>query len=518
MSENSRLKEIIKILNKHNFISDKSPKNVRTIFEELGPTFIKIGQILSNRNDFLSVEYRNEFKKLLDSATPIPYSDIANTLENEYEDYKNIFKFIDEKPLGSASIAQTHHAILSSGEEVAIKIVRNGIRDTVSLDLRLLKKIIKQFHLDKLISSITDIDKLINDLSVTMMEEMDLLTEAKHIDKFSSLNQNINYIKTIKVYHEYTTSNVLVMEYIDGDNIDKVAILKDKGYDINEIAQKLANNYIKQAINDGFYHADPHASNIKIKDGKIVYLDFGMMGTLSLNSQKQLEKCIEFILNDNYREIANIVCMMNTNDEEVDFMSLCNSIKNVLEKNKTTSIHSVDVKVFINDMYELLNNSHIILPNDITMLARGILVIAGLLEEICPDISLVTVFKNYYLSNINEYINLDKIKKAAVSTYFNANSLMNIPNEMLSTLKSINNDEMTFNVKVKNSDKLNDSTSTFSHQFIIAITNASLLIGLAILVNNSSLSSILTSIYLIFSFICSIYLIYKIVSNKINRK
>ena len=518
MKENNRLKEIIKILNKHNFINDKSPKNIRIIFEELGPTFIKIGQILSNRNDFLSEEYRNEFKKLLDSATPIPYSNIINTLETEYEDYKSIFKLIDEKPLGSASIAQTHHAILSSGEEVAIKIVRNGIRDTVSLDLKLLKKIIRQFHLDKLISSVTDIDKLVNDLMTTMMEEMDLLTEAKHIDRFSSLNQDINYIKTIKVYHEYTTTNVLVMEYIDGDNIDKLTILKDKGYDIDEIAQKLANNYIKQAIGDGFYHADPHASNIKIKDGKIVYLDFGMMGTLSLTSQKQLEKCIEYILNDNYREIANIVCMMNTNNEEVDFMTLCNNIRNVLEKNKATSIQSIDVKTFINDMYELLNNSHIVLPNDITMLARGILVIAGLLEEICHNISLVTVFKNYYLSNINEYINSEKLKKSIVSTYFNANSLINIPNEMLSTLKSINNDEMTFNVKVKNSDKLNDSTSTFTHQFIIAITNSSLLIGLAILVNNTNLSSMLISIYFILSFICTIYLIYKIVSNKINRK
>ena len=518
MNENNRLKEIIKILNKNNIINDKSPKNIRTILEQLGPTFVKIGQILSNRNDFLSKEYRNEFKKLLDSATPVPYSDIVNTLEKEYDDYKKIFKRIDEEPLGSASIAQIHRAVLSNGEEVAIKVVRNGIRETVSLDLKLFKKIIKQFRLDKIITSVTDIDKLVNDLSITMMKEMDLLTEAEYIDKFSLLNEDINYIGTIKVYHEYTTTNVLVMEYIEGDNIDKTDILKDKGYDINEIAQKLANNYVKQAIGDGFYHADPHASNIKIKDGKIVYLDFGMMGTLSLTSQKQLESCIEHIINDNYRELASIVCMMNTNDEEVDFIVLCKNIRKVLEKNKSTAIAEVDVRTFIGDMYELFNNSHIILPNDIAMLLRGILVIAGLLEEISPGINLLTVFKNYYLTNINGYINSEKIKKDIVSALLNANSLINVPNEMLSTLKSINNDEMTFNVRVKNSNKLNDSTSTFNHQFIIAITNSSLLIGIAILVSNSNFSLPLIKIYFLLSFMCSIYLVYKIISNKINRK
>lgn len=518
MSESNRLKEIIKILNKNNIINDKSPKNIRIIFEQLGPIYVKIGQILSNRNDFLSKEYRDEFKKLLNSATPVPFKEIISTLESEYEDYKKIFKTIDEKPLGSASIAQTHRAKLVNGKEVAIKVVRNGIKETVSLDLKLFKKIIKQFHLDKLISSVADIDKFVDDLSVSIMREMDLLSEAKNIDKFSSLNQNINYIKTIKVYHEYTTKNVLVMEYVDGDNIDNTLALKKKGYDIDEIAKKLANNYVKQAIGDGFYHADPHASNIKIKDGKIVYLDFGMMGTLSLTSKKQLEKCIEYIINDNYREIAAIVCMMNTNNKEVDFMKLCSDIKKVLEKNKTTAIESVDIKLFINDMYDLFNSSNIVLPSDITMLLRGIIIIAGLLEEICPDINLITVFRNYYFSNLSEYINSEKINNEIISAILNVNSLVNIPNEMLSTLKSINNDEMTFNVKIKNSDKLNDTISTFNHQFIIAMINASFIIGLAILVNNSNSSLFLTKLYFICSSICTIYLIYKIIFNKISRK
>ena len=169
-------------------------------------------------------------------------------------------------------------------------------------------------------------------------------------------------------------------------------------------------------------------------------------------------------------------------------------------------------------MYDLFNSSNIVLPSDITMLLRGIIIIAGLLEEICPNINLITVFRNYYFSNLSEYINSEKLKTEIISAILNANSLVNIPNEMLSTLKSINNDEMTFNVKIKNSDKLNDTISTFNHQFIITIINASFIIGLAILVNNSDSSLLLTKLYFICSSICTIYLIYKIIFNKISRK
>jgi ubiquinone biosynthesis protein len=308
------------------------------------------------------------------------------------------------------------------------------------------------------------------------------------------------------------------MEYIDGYKIADVNNLKTAGYDLNEIGIKLANNYIKQALDDGFYHADPHASNIKILDGKIVYLDFGMMGRLSLTSQQNLKKMIFYILTNNYKEIAKIISLMNVNDNKTDYMSLVSDIKNVLEKNKTSEIATINIKAFINDMYKMLKDNAIILPKDITMLGRGILVIAGLLESIAPDLSLALVFQNYFKSNLDKYINPHDLKKIAFNAALNTESLVSIPSELLSTLKGINNNELRFNVELFNSNKLTDSISTIAHQIIIALIDSALIIGMGIIASNNKTLPNIFYIYLIISLTCSLYLIYKIIINKLTRK
>jgi ubiquinone biosynthesis protein len=518
MNEKARLEEILNILNKHHFLKDKSPENIRTIFEELGPSFVKIGQILSSRNDYLPNDYCIEFKKLLNDVKPIPFNEIMQSLNNEYKDVNKVFKKIDEKPLGSASIAQTHKATLINGDIVAIKVSRSNIREMINLDFKLMKKIVKDFHLNKVFTSIADINSALDELQKSMNEEMNFLTEADHIEEFAKLNKDINYIKPIKVYREYTTKNVLVMEYIGGYNIiDKTSLSKD-GYDMHELGEKLANNYIKQAIFDGFYHADPHASNLKVLDGKIVYLDFGMMGRLTKESRKALEECIFYIIINNYKEIAHELILINTNDIPVDNMILISDIKSVLEHNKTSEIASVNIKKFINEMYKMLNDNHIILPNDIVMLTRGIVVIAGLLEQISPDISLALVFKNYYKSNLKSFINKDDLDKVLLELSVNSKDLIDIPNELLATLKGINNNDLRFNVELSNSNKLSSNMSTMIHQLIIALIDASLIIGMSIITLSGKRLTLIFYIYLICSIICTCYLTYKILSNKISRK
>jgi ubiquinone biosynthesis protein len=518
MDEKARLNEILKVLNKHHILQNKSPENIRIIFEELGPTFVKIGQILSSRNDYLPNAYCLEFKKLLDKVAPIPYEEIDNTLHSIYPNYDEIFKTVNKKPLGSASIAQTHQATLKNGDVVALKIRRKNIESSVALDFKLIKKVINTLHLDQLFTSIANLKELINELEQTMKEEMNLTTELSHMEEFYLLNNNVKYLRPIKIYNEYSNSEVLVMEYIAGYKISDVEALKAAGYDLNEIGVKLANNYIKQALDDGYYHADPHASNIKILDGKIVYLDFGMMGRLSITSQQNLKKMIFYILTNNYKEIARILSLMNVNDNKIDYMSLVSDIKNVLERNKTSEIANINIKQFISDMYKMIKDNAIILPKDITMLGRGILVISGLLEIIAPDLSLALVFQNYFKSNIDKYINKEDLKRIAFNAALNTESLVAIPSELLSALKGINNNELRFNVELFNSNKLTDSISTIAHQIIIALIDSALIIGMGIIASSNKPLTNVFYIYLIISLICSIYLLYKIISNKITRK
>src|SRR5574344_1863643 len=269
MNEKARLEEIISILNKHHFIKDKSPENIRIIFEELGPSFIKIGQILSSRNDYLPNNYCQEFKKLLSDVQPVPFEEIVDILNDAYGDYKKVFKHIDHKPIGSASIAQTYRATLKNGDEVAVKIAHKNIQEMINLDLKLLKRIVNIFHLDQIFSNITNINNLIDELRISMnLEadflneakninlfnqynkdiiyldqifsnitninnlidelrismnlEADFLNEAKNINLFNQYNKDIKYLKLLNVYEDLTKKNVLVMEYIDGVDIGDI--------------------------------------------------------------------------------------------------------------------------------------------------------------------------------------------------------------------------------------------------------------------------------------------------------
>ena len=273
-------------------------------------------------------------------------------------------------------------------------------------------------------------------LGETALEEMDFLMEARHMKEFANNQKEVRYIKPIRVYDEYCTRNALVMEYIGGYNINQLDSLKKDGYDIKEISEKLAYNYIKQALDDGFFHADPHSDNIKIDDGKIVFLDFGMMGRLTHHNRKLLDACIRAIVSNEYSEVGHILTVMNTNNYPIDHMRLNNDIKRVLDKNKTAEIANIDIKGFALDMFSMLNDNKIILPRDITMLLRGIIVIAGLLEEIDPTVSLMQVLQTYF--DPKDMFTKDKLKDYASTVVRSGADLMVIPKEALTLLKGIN--------------------------------------------------------------------------------
>lgn len=517
-NETERLKEIIEIIKKHNIIKDRRPKNIRETIEELGPTFIKMGQILSSRNDLLNEEMITELKKLKGSVLPMNEEQIKEILNEEYKGKENeIFLAIENKPIGSASIAQIHKAKLKNGEIVALKIQRKNIYEMMTLDSKLLKKAISILQIDKILGNVIDIKSLIDEMYETAKEEMDFLIEAKHIEEFSENNKDISYIKGIKIYKEYTTRHILVMEFIDAPLISEKEKLIKLGYDLKEVTLKLADNYIKQAIDDGFYHADPHSDNIKIQDGKIVYLDFGMMGRLSNRNKDLLNKCIVAILKNDIDDIAHILKILNVKDEEINYMKLKSDIKLVLDKNKTTEIKNINIKEFAKEMFSLLNENKIKLPKDITMLIRGIVVIEGTIEEINPDVNLIEVLKNRL--SLNKIITEDNIKEIGYKIAKGSNDIISIPSETLSILKGINNGELKFNIELNDSKHQLQKIENILYQIIITILDVALILGISIMtmLDNSRESNIYY-IYIILSIIFTLWLFYKMVISKIKNK
>ena len=518
LSGKDRLLEIVGIIKKYNLLKNATPENLRLAIEEAGPTFIKLGQILASRDDVIPKEYCDELSHLRNQVRPMPYENVLEILDREYKGKTDeIFKSIEEKPIGSASIAEVHKAVLNDGTEVVIKIQRENIYDLMAMDVKLLKKIIDLLKIDKIFDSVFNFNDIIDEMFETAKEEMNFLIEASHTEEFHGKNKDILYIRSPKVYREYTTSKSLVMEYMDGISINDYKTLDAYGYDRDEIGKKLAANYIKQALDDGYFHADPHIENLKIKDGKIIYLDFGMMGRLSKRDRELLSKCIVAILKDDVTEVSHILLAFGKTRGQIDHMVLKNDIKRVIDKNKSQDIIDIDIKDFMNDFLAMLSNNHISLPKDVTMLMRGIIVLEGVLRTVSPEINLMQILSTHI--SPSNYFDKDKAKRFLEKGIENGSNLVCLPNEMLSFLKGVNSGELRFNIELNDSKHQMRNLEQLVHLCMVTILDVAYILGTSLIVMQSDGDlPFIFYVYLILGGICTVWIFYKMFTSRIRNR
>lgn len=518
LSGKERLLELVRIIQKYDLIKNATPQNLRLAIEEAGPTFIKLGQILASRDDVIPKEYCDELSHLRNQVKPMDYEKVLEILDREYDGKTNeIFASIEREPIGSASIAEVHRAVLKDGTDVVIKVQRDNIYELMAMDVKLLKKIIDLLKVDKFFNSIFNFKDVIDEMFETAKEEMNFLIEASHTEEFYNKNKDILYIRSPKVYLEYTTSKSLVMEYMDGIKINDFVSLSKAGYDRDEIGKKLAANYIKQALEDGFFHADPHMENLKIKDGKIIYLDFGMMGRLSKRDRELLSKCILAIIKDDVTEVSHILLAFGKASGTTDHMVLKNDIKKVLDKNKSQDISDIDIKDFMNDFLAMLSNNHISLPKDVTMLMRGIIVLEGVLRCVSPNINLMQILGTHIKPN--DMLNKDKAKKLLQKGIESGTDLVYLPNEMLSFLKGVNSGELRFNIEINDSKHQMRNLEQLVHLCMITILDVAYILGTSLIVMQSDKElPFIFYVYLILGFICTVWIFYKLFTSKIRNR
>ena len=518
LSGKDRLLEIVGIIKKYNLLKNATPENLRLAIEEAGPTFIKLGQILASRDDVIPKEYCDELSHLRNQVRPMPYENVLEILDREYKGKTDeIFTSIEKEPIGSASIAEVHKAVLNDGTEVVIKIQRENIYDLMAMDVKLLKKIIDLLKIDKIFDSVFNFNDIIDEMFETAKEEMNFLIEASHTEEFYEKNKDILYIRSPKVYREYTTSKSLVMEYMDGISINDYKTLDAYGYDRDEIGKKLAANYIKQALDDGYFHADPHIENLKIKDGKIIYLDFGMMGRLSKRDRELLSKCIVAILKDDVTEVSHILLAFGKTRGQIDHMVLKNDIKRVIDKNKSQDIIDIDIKDFMNDFLAMLSNNHISLPKDVTMLMRGIIVLEGVLRTVSPEINLMQILSTHI--SPSNYFDKDKAKRFLEKGIENGSNLVCLPNEMLSFLKGVNSGELRFNIELNDSKHQMRNLEQLVHLCMVTILDVAYILGTSLIVMQSDGNlPFIFYVYLILGGICTVWIFYKMFTSRIRNR
>mgnify|MGYP000729229380 CR=1 FL=1 len=235
---------------------------------------------------------------------------------------QEVFSSFERIPLGSASIAQVHKASLLDGREIVVKVQRPYIYEMMERDISLIRRAGKLLRLSEVLGSVIDINIVMDEFWFTAKQEMDFLNEARFAMEFAQNHQSITYIGAPLIEQAYTTSRLLVMEYIDGIVIDDRKTLEEGGYDLREIASKLAENYIKQIVDDGFFHADPHPGNLRIRDGKIIWIDFGMMGTLQRSDKDLMKKAVQAIGSNDTELMVDVILTLGVHDGRIDYTCL----------------------------------------------------------------------------------------------------------------------------------------------------------------------------------------------------
>lgn len=507
--ELKRLNEMKDILLKYDLAKGITPEKIVHILEELGPTFIKLGQILSTRIDLIPKEYCDALSQLRGNTKRLEKEEIISILKNNYENVDEVFSSIDDC-IGSASIAQVHLATLTNGKKVVIKVCRPNVYEQMELDVQLLKKVIHLLHLNRLIKAV-DLSSMLDEMLAVSKEESNLLIELDHLVKFKKFNQEEENIHVPSVYQEFCTKQVLVMEYIKGIKINDVSRLKEKGYSLEEISYLLSNHYMKQALIDGFFHADPHPDNLMIQKDKITYLDLGMVGVLSSNDRELLKKCIRSIIDEDYYEVSRILVMMSTVRDTIDMERLEKEVTSILVEYSSQDISKIDTAKFVSAMFMMLQKNHLQLHSSITMLIRGICVIEATLEILNPNLNLIQVMMNYVLKE-EMVLDSSRIVNGAKKVAKSTKSMIQIPTEIHQFLKSFNQGNGKVKIEMSASSHQVDKLENLLHEFIIGLLDASLILAYSLESND-----LVRRVLFYFILLLSIWLLIKMLIDHIHK-
>lgn len=473
----SRILEMIGVLRKNDIAHGITPKKLRRICEDLGPTFVKLGQMMSMRADLLPSAYCDELAKLRTHAMPLPFSVVKQVINEEYgiRDYHTVFESIDETVLGSASIAQVYRAVLKDGKPVVIKIQRPGIKETMGRDVAILRKAISLIKLAPALGDPLDFKVILEEMWLTAQQEMDFLIEESHLEEFARLNSELVYIGVPAVEKHLTTSKILVMEYIEGIYIDNKEKLTEQGYDFRDIAEKLAENYSKQVLDDGFFHADPHPGNIVIRGGKIIWFDLGMMGRLSQHDREMFVSAIKAVIRNDVLELKNIMLSLGVIRGKINHSALYSDIDLMLTKYAKAELSTINLGVFLTELIDLVNHHHIGLPYGFSMLGRGIMTIEGVLAELAPSLNFIEIIA-LHLSG--KEIDIQKeLREIGLTAFSSLKKGVKIPSYLSDVLKMTVKGQTKVNLELTGSEEPLRKLDSMMNKLITAVICAGLLVG-----------------------------------------
>jgi len=374
-------------------------ERIRLICEELGPTFVKLGQILATRPDLIPMSLVLELRKLQDNVPPFSSDEAFKLIEAETgKKIKDTFRKLDKKALAAASIAQVHKGELRNGERIVVKVQRPNLQKIISTDLDIL--LILANLLEENIPEIKQFDPsgIVNEFAKSIIKEIDFTREANNINRFAKNFKDYDYIHCIKVYSDLSTDKILVMEFIDGIKAYDLEGIKEMGCDFKTIAMRGTESALKQIFLDGFFHADPHPGNIFVLPNNVICpIDFGMMGTVDDDRIEELLHFMVALLTSDLDKMISLFYRMELIDESVDVRLLKAEMSEILQTYYNMPIKEIDVAAFITEVFEVIQEHRVRVPSDLLLMAKALVTIEGIAQDIYPDFDPLGDMKTHIL-------------------------------------------------------------------------------------------------------------------------
>ncbi|MDY4064856.1 MAG: AarF/UbiB family protein [Ligilactobacillus agilis] len=535
-SRRTRLLEIVRVMRNHNvitnFINQRNPREVRLAFQELGPTFIKAGQLLSTRPDLISPAFIAEMRQLQDNVEVDDFASVKATFEEQTgKKLSEVFSFFDETPFASASIGQTHRAILKDGTKVVVKIQHPEVARLIATDLALFRLALRMTKFTPDIGAINP-REIFNEIRTSLLNEINTEIEIENGQEFYHYNNNDGIIRVPKVYKQYSAQKVLVNSSMPGKSIKNylaqpiskdLAVAESQKAERKYLAQVLVNNFLKQVFEDNFFHADPHPGNIlfyRLKEGdpnyqenqakeafsyefhgnkvvwakrqplppyRLVYLDFGMMGRLTPSMIDGIAQIVLALNTKDIRQIGQAILAVCNQTGPVDSEDFYEELGLFLTPFMNMGLDQIDFPAMLYSVIGLCRKNNLQMKAEVTLLVKAFGSLEGLVSQLDPDLSMMDVARPLGKTYLKRKFNLKtSLEDLSFDTLQSLKATSQLPTKASKFFDVVSSGQTRFSVRYKGQDKLLDRIDHLANRIIIALVLAAIILASSLLVEGSA--------------------------------
>ena len=461
----------------------------RMALEDLGPTFVKFGQLMSTRTELFSQEMIAELSKLQDRVGVVPFDEVIPTLDNYIPDWRDLFTSIDPKPLAAASISQVYRAVTRDGTVIALKVQRPKISEKIEQDIGLLRSIAKLIEERKPELRIYNPVALVEDFGVQIKKELDFTRDGSNAERLARnmKNSGLPRIKVPKIYWEYSGRELLAMEFVSGFRSDDVETIKAHGIDTKELANLGLKAFMIQIFQDGFYHGDPHAGNIQVSPkGDIVFLDFGVCGVLMKDMRNKFISLMLALFSADTDLTLRCIKNLGVKIPQEGYEEVRSELYLALQDFKEMGSR-MNFSTLLETVQELFQTYNIRIPQNIMQLLKALMLVSNIAFTLDPELQFVDEAQPFLKQILSDDIKSpDSMQKRMLEAKMKFEDLANVPKQLSGVLEMASEGKLKVDIAAKEVGRLSDTISSSVDKLVIGLMMASIVIGLSLVVMSQS--------------------------------